>query len=331
MIGPKEPLVSIVTPVYNCEKYLKECIESVLAQTYSNWDYTIVNNCSTDGTREIAERYARADKRIRVHTNEEFLDIIANANKAFRLISADSKYCKSVSADDWLFPECIARMVAVAEANPSVGIVGSYQLSGGGSNWRNWRVKWDELPYPSTVVPGREICRSYLLGGPYVFGTPTSILYRSDLIRGTDSFYPNSTAEADTSACHKYLQDTDFGFVHQVLSYERIHTGQISEECRTLDTYRSSKLSDLVEYGPIYLTKVELQMRVNVILDDYYDFLAVGLVHFRGKEFWTYHKRRLRECGHPLRGIKLTRAVCSKLSDLFLNPKQTMESLLARC
>ena len=53
-----EPLVSIVTPVYNEAEYLAECIESILAQLYQNWDYTIVDNCSTDGSVEVARRYA---------------------------------------------------------------------------------------------------------------------------------------------------------------------------------------------------------------------------------------------------------------------------------
>ncbi|MFZ1974630.1 MAG: glycosyltransferase family 2 protein, partial [Candidatus Acidiferrales bacterium] len=60
------PLVSIVTPAYNEENYLAECVESVLAQTYTNWDYTIVNNCSTDATLAIAQKYAAGDPRIRV-------------------------------------------------------------------------------------------------------------------------------------------------------------------------------------------------------------------------------------------------------------------------
>ena len=56
---PKEPLVSVVTPVYNGEKYLEECIESVLNQTYKNWEYIILNNCSTDRTLEIAEQLSK--------------------------------------------------------------------------------------------------------------------------------------------------------------------------------------------------------------------------------------------------------------------------------
>jgi glycosyltransferase involved in cell wall biosynthesis len=326
----KTPLVSVLTPVYNGESYLAECIESVLAQSYSNWEYIIVNNCSKDATLDIAERYASMDKRIRVYGNEQLLDIISNHNRAFRLIAADSKYCKVVSADDWIFSECLSKMVGCAEANPSAGIVGSYQLSGGGADGRSWRVRWDELPYPSTLVPGRLICRSQLLGGPYVFGTPTSILYRSDLIRSQESFYPNSTAEADTSACYKYLQNTDFAFVHQVLSYERIHEATTSANCRRLNTYESSRISDLIQYGPSCLTPVELDTRLQTLLDSYYRFLAASFFHARDRAFWEYHKRRLAEVGHTYSRLRLSKAVCAKCLDLVLNPKRTAESLLKR-
>jgi glycosyltransferase involved in cell wall biosynthesis len=327
---PEEPLVSVLTPVYNGEAYLAECIESVLSQNYSNWEYAIVNNCSTDGTLEIAERYARQDKRIHVYNNEMLLDIIANHNRAFRLISVRSKYCKVVSADDWLFPECLTRMVSLAEANPSVGIVGSYQLSGGGTHWRRWCVKHDQVPYPSTVIPGREICRSHLLGGPYVFGAPTSILYRSDLIRGQDCFYPNSTAEADTSACLKYLQEADFGFVHQVLSYEREGHVRTTTRSFNLNAYVSSHLSDLLEYGGKLLSTDERDRRLGRVMHAYYRFLAESALKFRGRDFWRYHKERLETLGHPISVIRLSKAIAAELMDLLLNPKHTVEGLVKR-
>src|SRR5439155_14855095 len=100
-----QPLVSVVTPVYNGEKYLSECIESVLAQTYQNWEYIIVNNCSTDNSLEIAQGYAKKDPRIGIHNNPEFVGVIQNHNIAFRQVASASKYCKVVHADDWLFPE----------------------------------------------------------------------------------------------------------------------------------------------------------------------------------------------------------------------------------
>src|SRR5689334_20495375 len=106
MTPERNPLVSIVTPVYNGEAYLRECIESVLSQTYSNWDYTIVNNCSTDRTLEIAEEYAARDSRIRICSGDTFVRVVENHNRAFRQISPKSAYCKVLAADDWLFPEC---------------------------------------------------------------------------------------------------------------------------------------------------------------------------------------------------------------------------------
>jgi glycosyltransferase involved in cell wall biosynthesis len=65
-----KPFVSVVTPVYNGADFLAECIDSVLSQTYDNFEYLIVNNCSTDGTLAIALDYAKKDPRIRVHSNE---------------------------------------------------------------------------------------------------------------------------------------------------------------------------------------------------------------------------------------------------------------------
>jgi glycosyltransferase involved in cell wall biosynthesis len=322
-----QPLVSIVTPVYNGEPYLTECIESVLAQTYSHWDYTIVNNCSTDGTLSIAEKYASKDARIRIITNDKFLSIIDNANRAVGSISPESKYCKNLSADDWLYPECIARMVQVAEANPSVGVVGSYQLSGGGDKWyvRTWG-----LPYSSVCSSGNYIARAHLLGTLDLLGDPTSSLYRSDLVRRTDSFYPNQRAEADVSAIYECLKCSDFGFVHQVLSYERLHPGQISTTSKSLDAVFSSKLDDLRTYGPFFLGSDEIEKRTNQLMDKYYDTLAFSAIHFREKTYWAYHRRRLSEIGRPFSDIRLARAVSTRVLGLLLNPRETSQKLLRR-
>ena len=86
----------------------------------------IVNNCSKDGSLEIARKYARNEKRISVHDNEETLEIITNHNHAFRQISPFTKYCRVVSADDVILPDCLRQMVEFAEAIPTVGIIGSY-------------------------------------------------------------------------------------------------------------------------------------------------------------------------------------------------------------
>jgi glycosyltransferase involved in cell wall biosynthesis len=322
----RQPLVSVITPVYNGEPYLRECIESVLAQTYGNWEYIILNNCSEDGTLKIAKEYESMDSRIRVHSNSSVLPIIANHNRAFNLISPDSKYCKIVSADDWLFPECLSRMVDLAEANPSVGIVGSYQLSGGDDRW--W-VRNCGLPHHKTVVSGREICRAQLLGTISVFGNPTSDLYRADLVRSSSAFYPNETAEADVSACFKHLQASDFGFVHQVLSHERVHTRRVTTVSLRSNAYLSAAIDDCRIYGACYLTDAERDVRIRQLLADYYRYLSISVLKRRDSAFWRYHKKRLDELGFPLSRLRLAAGVIMKLMDIVFSPKETFQ-LLAR-
>ena len=96
---------------------LAECIDSVLEQTYQNWEYIIVDNCSTDGSTEIAQSYAEegsTDPRCEKYWSS--VKAIPNHNTALRQMAPESKYCKVVFADDRIFPECIERMVGVAEA-----------------------------------------------------------------------------------------------------------------------------------------------------------------------------------------------------------------------
>ena len=118
-----QPLVSVVTPVYNGAAYLGECVESILRQTYTNFEYTIVDNASTDETSDLADRFAAQDSRIRHLRFEELVESNENHNRAFRAIGPESEYCKVVQADDWLYPDCLERMVAVAQSAGDVAFV----------------------------------------------------------------------------------------------------------------------------------------------------------------------------------------------------------------
>ena len=326
MTTSAQPLVSILTPVYNGADFLVQCIESVLAQTYQNYEYIIVNNCSTDGSLEIALNYAKKDDRIRIHNNREFVGVIENHNIAFRLISPAAKYCKVVSADDFLFPEYLSRTIEVAEANPCVGIIGSYQLSGA-------EIRWQGFEYPGAVMAGRELCRRIFLGDDptFGFGSPTSLTYRADLVRKSKAFYPNLSPHADTSACFKCLSECDFGFVHQVLSYERKHSATQSSASARLGRYLSACLNDLQEYGPSYLNQDELDRLVHETLRRYYNFLAVEyILGFRKKDFWNYHQERLAELGHPFSRILLLKSAANHVVREFLNPAQAIKKLAKR-
>ena len=298
MKSSKEPLVTVVTPVYNGEAYLGECIESVLAQTYDHWQYVIVNNQSTDRSLEIALQYAQKDPRIRVITNEHFVDVMRSQNIAFQQVSTDSTYCKMVHADDWLFPDCLRLMVELAERHPSVGIAGAYRLD-------DTVVTPSGLPYPGTSMPGRELCRTILLGGPGVFGSNSSILFRSEHVRSRERFLDESDFHGDTGVCYEILQNCDFGFVHQVLTYTRRHPGAQTEFAESVNTYLAGQLRHLQRYGPIYLSQEEYASRHRWLLAEYYRFLGRSVLEPQGEEIWRYHEAALASLGHRVSAGRL--------------------------
>lgn len=335
MDSKSEPLVSIVTPVYNNAEHIGECIESVLAQTYQNWEYTIVNNCSTDGSGEIARGYAAKYHRIRVIDNEKFLRVIPNHNHALRQISAESKYCKMVFADDWIFPRCIEEMVAVGEENPSVGFVGAYGiwevLATDGPN--EHAVMWSGLPYPSRLVKGRDLGRRaffHYQRGVNVFGTSTSVLYRSDVVRSRDPFYNESNFHADKEACFVLLKSCDYGFVHQVLTFTRGRPQSLNRMALDLHMEIGCQLYTLVTHGPDFLSRSEFETCVDRHVHEYYNFLAVNLVRAcRDKKFWEFHKRKLNETVGFSR-TRLLRAIFSRACRMVLNPYETIAKLRSK-
>jgi glycosyltransferase involved in cell wall biosynthesis len=294
--------------------YLAECIQSVLNQTYKNFEYIIVNNCSTDRTLEIALGYAKKDNRIRVHNNARFVGVMENHNIALNLISPGAKYCKVVCADDFIFPECLSRMVELAETNPSVGLVGSYSIAGK-------EVIFTGLEYEKKIVKGADICRATLRGGAYVLGCPTSLLYRADVIRKTNKFYPNSNPHCDTTASYQVLEESDFGFVHQVLSFTRIHAESQTSRSIKYGIIKLSSLSDFCRFGPKYLTQVEMNQRLRILVDDYYHSLVPTLfLEPKNKEFWQRQQTELAEIGMRFSKVKLLKAAFFRVVRFVLKP-----------
>ena len=118
------PLVSVIMPVYNGEKYLREAIESILTQTFRDFEYIIVDDGSTDGTGAILAHYQKMDRRIRVACNPENEGQPAALNKGCRL--AKGKYIARMDADDVSLPERLERQVKYLEAHPEIGVLGTW-------------------------------------------------------------------------------------------------------------------------------------------------------------------------------------------------------------
>lgn len=108
-------LVSIVTPNYNCAKFISQTIESVLFQTYTNWEMLIVDDCSTDGSYEIALKYAEKDSRIKVMRNEQNSGAAVSRNKAIEI--ANGEFIAFLDSDDLWIPEKLEKQIAFMRAN----------------------------------------------------------------------------------------------------------------------------------------------------------------------------------------------------------------------
>ena len=287
VIMVSQPLVSVVTPFHNTAAYLAECIESVLAQTYSNFEYILVDNCSTDGSTAIAEGYAVRDPRIRLIRRSTLLSQVQNYNGALTELSGASKYCKIVQADDFIFPECLRLMVQAFEQSETIGLVSAYDLKAG-------VVRGSGIPYRTTFFPGRDIAKLNLREGVFPFGSPTTVMYRSSLIREQQPFYEEGLLHEDTEKCMQILEKWDFAFVHQVLSFLRADNESISSTVRSFQPDKLDRYIIVQRYAEKFLPRDEAAELKTRVRRDYYRFLAEAALRRREPEFWRYQESGLK-------------------------------------
>ena len=115
-----KPDISVIMSVYNGETYLEEAIESVINQTFKNWELIVINDCSTDSTAEILDGLSAKDERIKVHTNEVNLKLPTSLNKAISLSSG--KYIARMDADDICLPDRFEKQFKFMEENGDVAL-----------------------------------------------------------------------------------------------------------------------------------------------------------------------------------------------------------------
>ncbi len=119
------PLVSVIMPAYNVEPYLDQAITSILNQTYTNFELIAVNDGSSDGSKQILDKYAALDSRI-VVIHQENKGVVSASNRAIEL--SKGKYIARQDSDDISFPKRLAQQVAILESYPDIELVtGSFE------------------------------------------------------------------------------------------------------------------------------------------------------------------------------------------------------------
>ncbi|MGB9067687.1 MAG: glycosyltransferase family 2 protein [Candidatus Acidiferrales bacterium] len=316
-----QPLVSVVTPFHNTAAYLAQCIESVLAQSCRDFEYVLVDNCSTDGSGEIAEAYARRDTRIRFIRRTHLLTQVQNYNAALAEISQVSRYCKIVQADDFIFPECLQTMVDAFERSESIGLMSSYWLKGN-------EVRGTGFPFPTPWLAGKEMARLYLRTGVWVFGSPTAVMYRTCMIEPGQPFFDESLLHEDTEKCMQILGHRDFGFVHQILSFSRADNESISSAVRAFQPNSLDRYILVKRYASVFLDTSEAAALITKTKREYYNALANAALRGRGSAFWQYHKKGLNTLGETFDRPYLALQVIGQILWSVTNPADTIAKIL---
>ena len=151
----KQPLVSVILSAYNEENYLKDSIESILSQTFADFEFVIINDGSTDKTQDILQHYAQNDRRIKLVANERNSGVAKSLNKGIK--AATGEYIAITDAGDTSHPERLEKQVELLESNRAVYIVGT---------WAYWINENKEIIGKWGIPTKVDVAQLYKTGGP---------------------------------------------------------------------------------------------------------------------------------------------------------------------
>ena len=163
-----------------------------------------------------------------------------------------------------------------------------------------------------------------------MFGTPTTLLYRSEAVRARRPFFSEASLHEDTEACYEILRDWDFGFVHQVLSFWRLQEGSISARSAAYNPNALDGYITTCKYGPEFLEGRELSAALRRARHGFYSGLADAAFRFESGAFWRYQRDGLARAGLRLDRLELARHLLLRGAELALNPLSSLRALRRR-
>jgi len=215
-----KPKISVCIPSYNCATFLAEALDSVLAQTFADFELLIIDDCSTDASCDVIAGYAAKDSRIVFLRNETNLGMVANWNRCIEL--ARGEYIHYLFADDtFASPECLARMLAVIESDPEISLVVSARTIIDEDS----KVKRVASHFrDKKVAPGTEVIRRCLYEARNLIGEPSVVMFRKrQALRG---FHAGYAQLVDLEMWFYLLEQGKFAYIAEPLAAFRDHPGQ---------------------------------------------------------------------------------------------------------
>lgn len=221
------PKISVIMSVYNGARYLSEAIESVLTQTYKNFEFVIVNDGSIDNTSKIIQTYA--DNRIKVINNSQNLGLTKSLNIGIYFSAGD--FIARQDADDRSLPERLEHQLAFLDSHPSIGLVGSSALwiDGQGKKIQEWHP-----------LCGQQEIQQHLLSTiPFLHGT---FMFRRECLNDVGGGYDESKPVAqDCDLLMRIAERWELDNLSEVLYIHRRHPDTVTERRREDQDYFLAK------------------------------------------------------------------------------------------
>jgi glycosyltransferase involved in cell wall biosynthesis len=233
------PIVSICLPVYNGENYLAKAIESALALKFQDFELLIANDCSTDSTQAIIDKYAKQDKRIKSWVNPKNLKLFGNYNACIE--RASGKFIKLFAHDDLFHPTVLDRMLDVFEKSPEVSLVTTARCwidaKGERINAESDRAAKIMRPFDQdNLLTAKEAITSTLRELTNWLGEPSSQMFRKEHAEG--GYDTNFKQIGDIELSYRLLQHGDYYFIADELCYFRSHE----------ESWSTNRMLDLIAY-----------------------------------------------------------------------------------
>ena len=213
----KYPLVSVIAICYNHEKFLTECLQSVVNQTYKNVELIIVDDFSTDKSREKIVEFVNKNPSVQFIFNIKNIGNCCSFNQALKI--SKGKYIIDLSTDDVLLPQRIEKQVDLMETSNEVGVVFS------DANYINGKSEYIGNFKKNVKLPIGNVYEDVLAGRCYTM--PLTAMMRRSLIEHLNG-YDETLAYEDFDFWVRSSRISNFGYVPEVLSYQRILNGSHS-------------------------------------------------------------------------------------------------------
>lgn len=213
-MSKNEELVSIITPVYNAEKFLKDTIETVQNQTYKNWELILVNDCSKDKSEEIINHYSKGDKRIRLINLEKNSGSATARNTAIE--NSKGRYIAFLDADDLWIKEKLSKQIQFMKKEKAAFIYSSYEFAD-----ENGHPNGKKVQVPQKITYEQALKNLIVWTSTVMIDTK---MVQRDIIR-----MPNVKRGQDMATWWSILKRIDYGYgMQEIIAYYRRYNGSLS-------------------------------------------------------------------------------------------------------